>query len=48
MKAEEKKDVNRILVEDRHLIDEALKGGRPRGDAAPQSRIERSGAPGQI
>ena len=27
MKTEEKKDVNRILVEDRHLIDEALKEG---------------------
>ena len=27
MKTEEKKDVNRILVEDRHLIDEALKQG---------------------
>lgn len=27
MKAETKKDVNRILVEDGHLIDEALKQG---------------------
>ena len=27
MKTEEEKDVNRILVEDRHLIDEALKQG---------------------
>ena len=34
MKTEEKKDVNRILVEDRHLIDEALKQGvrRVKGD----------------
>jgi hypothetical protein len=27
MKAEAKKDVNRILVEDGHLVDEALKQG---------------------